>query len=138
MKSTKQNFALKQLQKAVTGGTIITPDKAIENRQTSVLSETANIWVLRKEIVKAMVTGLAPAIADGTVKASHAPDLVASADALACELMRLEVAEVEEINNITGGTRSPGFEYLLDRLEVPRIAKEPAAQPTLVQAPVGA
>lgn len=143
-RSTKQNYAIKQLQHAIQGGKILAPDKAKDNAQTSILSETANLWLLRKDIVKAMVNGLAPAIASGDVKlgASDAKDLVESADALAMELMRLECQEVEDINSLTGGSRSKGFEYLSALLGVERKAPVDATalenQPTLIQAPAGA
>lgn len=140
-RSTKQNYALKQLQHAVSGGRIITPDKAKENLTASVQGEVANLQVLRENIVNAMVQGLAAAIANGDVGPSNARDLIASADSFAIELMRLKCAEIEDIVRETKGKRTEGFKYLcaLTGVEVEAEPTDrPAPQPTLIQAPAGA
>lgn len=117
-KTTQQMYAQKRLQKAVSGGVIINPDVTVEALNASVQAEVANLRDLRVDIIKCMVTGLAPAIANGDVKKVDANDLVESADNFARALLRMQCEEVEAVLAVTGGKRTPGFEYVSSLLGV--------------------
>lgn len=142
--NTVGNFEVAQLKRALSGGVILAPDQAREKLTGEVLSEVANIWITRKDIIRSMAQGLALAIMNGDFEPTPTAmkDLVASADTLARELQRRECEEVEEVLAVTGGSRTDGFKHLSRMLGVKPRTPEPstalASQPTLIQSPAGA